>query len=159
MSTILKALKKAEEGMARNTLPGKILASDSARAFEDARSHNRTRTVLLISLLAAVAGVVYYMYYMKPHVRRADVTATDSRQPALSVPTAAPVKKEIKQENVAPPPLNLSGILWDDTNPIAILNGKPLAVGGEVDGTRVTKIGPNGVEIRYNGRDYTLTVE
>jgi hypothetical protein len=156
MSTILKALKKAEEGMAQNTLPGKILAADSNRAYEDMRTHNRRRAVILLSLLAVAAGGVYY-YYMKPHERMA--VATDVSRPAASAPTAAPIRQGSAQENVAPPPLRLSGVLWDDTKPIAILNGKPLAVGGEIDGARVVKIGLDGVKIRYNEREYTLTVE
>lgn len=36
--------------------------------------------------------------------------------------------------------LNLSGILWDASAPIAIINGQMLRVGEELEGYRVTEI-------------------
>jgi hypothetical protein len=159
MSTILKALKKAEEGMARNTLPGKILAADPAHPLGDMRAHARRRTVVLLSLLAVAAGLLYYMYYMRPGDPGAAVTPTEPARPALSVPTVAPVKEDHRGKDGAPPSLRLSGVLWDETKPIAILNGKPLTVGEEVDGARVVKIDLDGVKVRYNGREYVLSVE
>ena len=156
MSTILKALKKAEEGMARNTLPGKILVADPARPLGVMRIHIRVSTVVLLSLLVVIAGLAYYL---RPHERGAVVMKNDSARPALSVTTAAPVREAHGEENAALPPLRLSGVLWDKSKPLAILNGMPLAVGGEVEGAQVVKIGLDGVKVRYRGREHTLTVE
>lgn len=156
MSTILKALKKAEDGMARNTLPGKILAPDAAGPPKGMRIPLRGRAVILLSSLAVIAGVAYYM---RPHERGAVVTKNDSARPASSTPTAAPVGKARGGEKGALPPLHLSGVLWDEAKPFAILNGKPLTVGGEIEGAQVVKIDMDGVKVRYNEREYTLVVE
>ncbi|MEJ2745576.1 MAG: hypothetical protein P8123_07835 [bacterium] len=155
MSTILKALKKAEEGMARNTLPGKILTPDAVRPFDDMRA--RKRVVILLSLLAVIGGLAYY--YMGSHERRATAAANNAARPTLPVPTTAPVKEASKRKESAPPPLRLSGVLWDESKPLAILNGKPLTVGEEIGGAKVIRINPDGVKVRYNGMEYALKVE
>lgn len=158
MSTILKALKKAEEGMAKNTLPGKILSADSITVSEGARARVRMRTAMLLSALVLVAGLAYYLQPRGRAVERED----SSPQPAAA-PTAARAAGISggggAPEELAPPPLHFSGVLWDKTGPLAILNGRPLTVGGEIDGARVVKIGLDGVRLRYRGREYTLSVE
>jgi hypothetical protein len=151
MSTILKALKKAEEGMAKNTLPGKIISSDSASG----RARARPATVVLLLALAVVGGLAYHLH---PPARAGRL----SRQPA-SPPAAAPPARTAGAADAARvpalPPLRLSGVLWDETEPLAILNGRPLTVGGAIDGARVVSIGLDVVRLDYHGREYTLSVE
>jgi hypothetical protein len=158
MSTILKALKKAEEGMAKNTLPGKILSAGSVPSGAGARARVRLVTTILFSALVLVAGLAYYLQLHG----RAGKSRDSSPQPAAA-PTAARVVGiaggEGEPDGAALPPLHLSGVLWDKTEPLAILNGRPLTVGGEIDGARVVKIGLDGVQVNYRGREYTLSVE
>ncbi len=52
--------------------------------------------------------------------------------------------------------LTLSGILWDASAPIAILNGQMTRVGDEVDGYRVTEIAPDRVSVTDGTRTLTL---
>jgi len=154
MSTILKALKKAEEGMAKNTLPGKILSADPVPA----RARVRLVTTILLSALVLVAGLAYYLQLHGRAGKRGD----SSPQPAAA-PTAARIAGVAggagEPDGAALPPLHLSGVLWDKTEPLAILNGRPLTVGGEIDGARVVKIGLDDVRVDYRGREYTLSVE
>ncbi len=158
MSTILKALKKAEEGMAKNTLPGKILSADSVPAPASAWARVWMGAAILLSALVLVTGIAYYLQPRGRAVERED----SSPQPAAA-PTAARAagisRGGGEPEEPAPPPLHFSGVLWDKTEPLAILNGRPLTVGGEIDGARVVKIGLDGVRLRYRGREYTLSVE
>jgi len=156
MSTILKALKKAEEGMARNTLPGKILAADSVAAPAGGRARVLTGTTILVSALVLIAGLVYYL---QSREQRAGRMESYSPRPAAAPTAARPARGEGEQEEAALPPLRLSGVLWDKTEPLAILNGRPLTVGGEIAGARVVKIGLDGVQIHYRGREYTIAVE
>ncbi len=156
MSTILKALQKAEEGMARNTLPGKILAAEPVSAPEAGRARARTGAAMLLCALAIVAGLVYYF-----HSRGRQAVSMEDRPPRqTAAPTAArPAGVESEREEAALPPLSLSGVLWDKTEPLVILNGRPLTVGGEIAGVRVVKIGLDGVQVSYRGREYTIAVE
>lgn len=49
--------------------------------------------------------------------------------------------------------LHLSGILWDEANPTAVINDEIVAVGSEIEGRRVTEITKNRV-ILEDGAQY-----
>ncbi len=44
--------------------------------------------------------------------------------------------------------LVLSGIVWDETLPIAIINSKVMKVGDEISGIKITRISPNSVFVK-----------
>ena len=52
----------------------------------------------------------------------------------------------------------LSGILWDPSQPIAIINGQMLRVGDEVEGYRVTAITQDTVSISDGGQALKLAI-
>ena len=53
----------------------------------------------------------------------------------------------------------LSGILWDATRPLAIINGRTLYIGDEVaDGYRLVNISPDSVSITDGTKSYELHV-
>ena len=54
--------------------------------------------------------------------------------------------------------LVLSGILWDASAPMAIVNGQMLRVGEELDGYRVLTIGPSQVSLSDGMDTVSLTV-
>jgi hypothetical protein len=156
MSTILKALKKAEEGMARNTLPGKILSGGSVPG--GARARVRSLAMILLSALAIAAVLAHYLQVSRRAETRTDSSALPTAAPAAGRPVPI-AGAEGEPGRDALPALHLSGVLWDKSEPLAILNGRPLGVGGEVDGARVVKIGLEAVQVDYRGREYTLSVE
>jgi len=43
--------------------------------------------------------------------------------------------------------LSLSGIIWDQASPVALINGMPLTVGEEIDGFRIVEILPDRVTL------------
>ncbi len=53
--------------------------------------------------------------------------------------------------------LQLSGILWDATSPVAIINGEMRQVGQEVDGYRVVEITPSRVLLSDGTDIFQLT--
>ena len=53
---------------------------------------------------------------------------------------------------------DLSGILWDPSQPIAIINGQMLRVGDEVEGYRVTAITQDTVSISDGGQVLKLAI-
>ena len=52
----------------------------------------------------------------------------------------------------------LSGIVFNDFNPLAIINGKSIAVGDMIDGAKVVKIERKKVVIEYAGNSISLRV-
>ena len=57
------------------------------------------------------------------------------------------------------PSLRLSGVIWDEESPLAIVNGRPVAVGEELSGIQVVGISVDGATFRRGAEEFTLTVE
>ena len=54
--------------------------------------------------------------------------------------------------------LALTGILWDANQPMAIINGRTLSVGQELDGYRVTSISPDHVSLTDGNHTLELSI-
>ena len=54
--------------------------------------------------------------------------------------------------------LNLSGILWDAAEPMAIINGETLHVGDELEGYRITAIGHDRVSVSDGSQTFELLI-
>jgi hypothetical protein len=52
----------------------------------------------------------------------------------------------------------LEGIVWSETEPVAMINGRILRVGGAVEGYIITKIEPQAVELQGERGTIRLTV-
>jgi len=55
--------------------------------------------------------------------------------------------------------LHLSGILWDEVNPSAIINDQIITVGGEINGKKVVEIKKNKVTLEADGQTAELGLE
>ena len=53
---------------------------------------------------------------------------------------------------------DLSGILWDPTQPIAVINGQMLRMGDELEGYKVTKIAQDSVSLSDGSQTVTLAI-
>ena len=51
----------------------------------------------------------------------------------------------------------LIGVLWDQTQPLAIVDEQAVGIGGEIGGWRITAIQPGGIEIERGERQEFLT--
>jgi hypothetical protein len=51
----------------------------------------------------------------------------------------------------------LTGILWDATNPLAIVGGEPVGVGASVAGWQVVRIQRDGIEVQRGDRREFIT--
>jgi hypothetical protein len=159
MSTILRALKKAEESRARETLPGKILPDERLQP----RTVARMPLIIGVSLIVCVcaAAVLVQQYFWNRSIRLSENHGTFS-PPGDGGPVRGellPVSKGVARDESLPPKLHLSGILWDESQPLAIINGTPSKMGAEIEGATVVKIDRNSVQVRYNQKILTLIVE
>lgn len=55
--------------------------------------------------------------------------------------------------------LHLSGILWEEANPTAIINGEIVAVGSEINGKKVVEIRKDKVILEADGQTTGLDLE
>ena len=54
--------------------------------------------------------------------------------------------------------ITLDGIVYSETNPVAVLNGKILPPGADVDGYTITRIYPDKIELERDGKSVSLTL-
>lgn len=54
---------------------------------------------------------------------------------------------------------NLSGILYDQQKPLAIINERVVAEGSLINGAKLLQIKPNSVELSLKGKEFTLRVK
>ncbi|MBL7084754.1 MAG: hypothetical protein ISS43_01415 [Candidatus Omnitrophica bacterium] len=55
--------------------------------------------------------------------------------------------------------LNLSGILYDQEKPMAIINKRVVAKGAFVSGAEILEIQPNYIRVSFKGKELTLKVK
>jgi hypothetical protein len=73
---------------------------------------------------------------------------------------ADPFRTRLKAASPTAPKTSwkLTGIIYNKEAPLAIINHKPVGVGGTVDNAVVTRIGRHSVTLDHNGRLMQLTV-
>jgi hypothetical protein len=61
--------------------------------------------------------------------------------------------------DAGPPPLKVEIILYDDVNPLAMINGQSVRQGDTISGATIETIHTDRVIIQYRGKNYTLQLE
>jgi hypothetical protein len=75
----------------------------------------------------------------------------------LSLKKKEETKEEIKESlPLQPPKLVLKGIAWDETKPLALINGLLAKEGDTIEGARIVKIDFERVVIRYRSKDFVI---
>jgi hypothetical protein len=67
-----------------------------------------------------------------------------------------PPKEVVKK---SPPNLQLTGMVWGEAQPQAIINSKVMAVGDWIEGARVVSITKKGVQLSFEKDTISLTVD
>jgi len=159
MSTILRALKKAEENRTREDKAGPGPAAGSPGTKYAVPRPLAAGVILIAAACAAVAG----LRYARARGSAPALVARDTPQAAPVLPTPPPAAGAPQQPDHKPAPalkeLSLSGILWDESRPLAIINGKTLGAGEEIDGATVIKINLAGVTVRRGNEELVLRVD
>ena len=165
MSVIYEALKKIEDGKKPRFVykPGgntKGLISNKKRFF------------LLLSLLAAVS--LFFVFegsvlinkklvrgprdiqqqYQPSHDFRAGIVLDETLEPE---PVAAP--KRIKSKKLTSNEYALEGIVYDEKDPFAIINGRVLKRNDKIDTFIITAIGKESVELTSVDEETILNLE
>ena len=80
-------------------------------------------------------------------------------KPPMAAPKPAPAPPPKPVVAAWPADVKLMGIFYNKTNPQALMNGKTVSVGDEIDGIRVTKIDHDRVTLEWNGQVKVLVIE
>jgi hypothetical protein len=78
---------------------------------------------------------------------------------ALKVRTSPKPEGPAKPARVTLPNMWLSGIIWDEQSPIAMIDGLDYRVGDRVKGARIVKIRMDSVVLSFASKEYVLTVD
>ncbi len=75
----------------------------------------------------------------------------------LSLKKKEETKEEIKESlPLQPPKLVLKGIAWDETKPLALINGLLAKEGDTIQGATIVKIDFEQVVIRYRSKEFVI---
>lgn len=183
MSIILKALEKAEKEKQTETLPVsqsrpvdrqdtipekkeadseiKILSIDSRvsslpkkiEAVPKIIKPNYPRRILISALLIAIITLSI--------INLSDIKFTESIESSLPVPTPSfpKVTFSIDTPPDEQPPVEITGVVWDELDPIVIVNGKFLKKGEEISGAKILDIRLNEVKVLYKDKESTISIQ
>ncbi len=65
------------------------------------------------------------------------------------------IRKEIPEE-IIPPSLTISGLIWDTKKPQAIVNDEVVSIGDSIDQAEILDISPTGISIRFMGKEFKI---
>jgi type II secretory pathway component PulC len=142
-------------------------------------SQQTRQKVLLAALLVTIVWGVYHLgpwsagepapapSRPKPALFQADTIAHAARDTAVmsALQSAAwgadpfRARKAVERKPVRRPPIwRVSGIMFNNETPLAIINDRPVRVGETVNNARVVDIQPKAVTLEYQGKQFKLTV-
>ncbi len=141
------------------------------------QSNSPKRSIMLVFLrvgfvvIGFVAAAVVYAYLSKASVsskgQQRKPAAVKGSEPAgsrlipmevIPMPPASPAVKveEVVIEEKPIPSLALGGILFGAEGSIALINGRIVREGGDVEGARLVKISEDRVELEFQGQKIIL---
>jgi hypothetical protein len=158
MSIIYDALKKSGDNPDKERKTA--LSPDAAPipAVMPKKAFDKKKLFIPVVFLAIVGFFAYQLVFAKKvpdkHSRSKHSSASKNfsgTKHESSRPAPAPVVKNYFS-------LTLEGIIFDETKPIAIINGKVVKPGDTIDDTTVEKITPTKVILHKNGTTQELSM-
>lgn len=166
MSMVLDALEKAQrEG--KRVAPPPIdrvlrdaqepgLEKDSVpkRKGKVKTLHRPRRRIFIFGsiLLIVVINLIFLGWWLNHNNSSITVDIPTVSKPRL--PKTVPINLPRRT-----PPLDVTGIVWDQKQPIALVNGKFLKVGDEILGARIVDIQLKEVRFLCKDKEFTISVE
>lgn len=174
MSIILQALNKAQKEKETTMNENETLSSQSPQSspvyFPKEKitlERKQKKYKLFFAIIAVIIFLQVVTYLTIKYI-------SQSNSPIKETPTAQvkgkaplfnfskafksdPNKTESKTESR--PALKMTGIIWDELNPIVLVNDKMLYNGETVSGATIIKITPDRVTFSYNGEEFDLGIQ
>lgn len=128
------------------------------------RYSKRLFILAAFSFMATII-LVFYNYHFNEKSSDTEIIPTKAvniLSESIEIPITPPSKiaaiKDILLDN-NPPQLKVTGVVWDEKDPIVLVNSKFLKQGDEILGVKVVKIEPTEATFLYNNKEFTISVE
>lgn len=164
MSQINDALKRAKQAQRRHS-PSSLSAALPLRPFDskiEEPGPNWIWPVAIILFFLLFAGLVFAVSAGSHGVQPVAVEAAavpTPKAPVVVVPAPKPLVAVVEIAALKPAkPVRIQGIVYDPVNPWAIISGKTVHVGDEVDGMKVSAISRDAITLAGNGQTKQLHV-
>jgi hypothetical protein len=163
MSMINDALKRAKESQRKNN-PSGGAPLRPIEVREEERNYNWILPAIIVLLI--VVAVFFIALSVSTHKVKAiiaapEISTTQQVEPAPVTATPVPPPGVIGPAaiiNDVPKQVRVQGIFYDPVRPWAIVGGKTVYVGDDVDGMRVAEILRNSITLAGNGQTNKLLV-
>jgi hypothetical protein len=99
---------------------------------------------------------LFLSMYTAINIVSAEYTASDLRDPFKSFLPKTSVSRSSSVILREISRLDLSGIMWGEDLPLAIINGKVYKVGDSISGIKIVEISKQGVLLKYQEESFIL---
>jgi hypothetical protein len=159
MSQINDALKRAQDTPPKN-MPSSMapmLPVDALAAEHGANWIRPAAIIMVLLLIASLFIAISSGSHTSPKIVAEPATIPAPVVHIAPAPAPAAPAPIVLAANV-PKPARIQGIVDDPVHPYAIVSGKTLYVGDQMDGQRVTAISPEAITLVGNGQTNQLHV-
>jgi type II secretory pathway component PulC len=172
MSQVHDALKRASGSDGKR--PRQPDTQGRLKSVDDSGpSYLRIALVLGVILALALASLFFWRWWLATHpaahVRGSTVVAGSPKPPpppgvdetdaaSSTAQGSSDSSRPAAAEEAWPVDLKLAGIIFNQKNSIALINGHTITVGDRIDGVRVTKIERDRVSLEWNGHVKVLVL-
>lgn len=150
MSIVLEALEKAQREGKKVSIDT-VLDNIQKPIIEKKPISKSNYLIFGIVIAIGIINLILAGWWLD---RATTLTPTNSSIPPVSTQKILPIIS-LKQT----PPLNVTGIVWDEKEPIALVNGKFLKIGEEILGAKIMDIQMRHVRFLYKDKEFTISVE
>jgi hypothetical protein len=161
MSQINDALKRAKDTPPKN-MPSSMapmLPVDALAAEHGANWIRPAAIILVLLLIASLFIAISSGSHTSPKIVAEPASVPAPVVQIAPAPAPAPVvPAPIALAANVPKPARIQGIVDDPVHPYAIVGGKTVYVGDQMDGQRVTAISPQAITLVGNGQTNQLHV-
>jgi hypothetical protein len=134
------------------------ITSASVKPGNTAYNYSVSNSTNIFKLPADALGLMEKMNQKKTEIAVSYEVKVDPLSYAGTIFPKKRLNTSKKNKKYVPskPNLKLEGIIWDDQNPMVIINGKVLGKGGRIDGAKITKITKTYVSVWWRSKTFTL---
>ncbi len=119
----------------------------------------RKKIMLLWGLLGA--GIIGLMtinsWIIRTNPGISDLKKQNKSNETISQSKIDAIKNIILEPN--PPQLKITGVMWDNKEPMALINGKCLKQGDEIEGAKIVNIQQKEISVLFKEKKFTISVE
>lgn len=160
MSIVLEALEKAQRQSQVKEKP----LQDVVKTLPPIRPRSSHKLLIFnLILFAAIINLVFLRWWLNRNSAEISVNPIrDIVSNGVNIPavTNSPIPEiDIIPEKTPAPQLDLTGIVWDEKEPIVLVNGKFLKKGQEILGARLIDIQPHEARFLHGDEEFTISVE